>query len=211
MTGSVVLFMKRNPPAVRRSVWLLIALLLVTPFWHSILRRLGSSVILSEPAQPADLILVLGGNFFGQRVLKAAELCVEGYAPLVLFSGAPYRGRPEGEWSIGLLESKGYPREMFAVASRYSSSTREEAVVMRDEFRQRHAKRVILVTSSYHSRRAATVFKLTCPDVQFISVPAPDPDYQPDRWWADSSSRKLLFLEWTKIIGTIVLAPYHRS
>jgi uncharacterized SAM-binding protein YcdF (DUF218 family) len=206
--------MQRNSRSVRRSLSLLLALLFVLgvlPFWHSILLRLGRSVIVSEPAQPADLILVLGGNFFGQRVLQAAELCVKGYAPLVLFSGAPYRGRPEGEWSIGLLESKGYPKEMFAVASRYSTSTREEAVVMRGEFRQRHARRVILVTSSYHSRRAEIVFKLACPDVQFISVPASDPDYQPDRWWADSSSRKLLFLEWSKIIGTIVLAPYHRS
>jgi uncharacterized SAM-binding protein YcdF (DUF218 family) len=172
---------------------------------HSVLSRLGNSIISSEPAQPADLILVLGGDFWGPRVLKAAELGVQGYAPLVLISSPPYQGRPEGEFAIRLLESKGYPKEMFAVAPHYGSSTREEAVAIRNELRLRHARRVILVTSAYHSRRASMVFKRTCPGVQFISVPAPDPHYLPESWWDDTSSRRIFVSEWSKIIGTVLL------
>jgi uncharacterized SAM-binding protein YcdF (DUF218 family) len=176
-------------------------------FWLLVLPRLGGSIIASEPPQAADLILVLGGDFLGPRVLKAAELCALGYAPLVLISSPPYQGRPEGEFAIRLLESKGYPKEMFAIAAHYARSTRAEAIALRREFQRRKCKRVILVTSAYHSRRTSVVFKLVFPGVRFISVPAADFHYDPDRWLNDKVSRTLFFSEWSKIVGTLLLAP----
>ena len=196
--------------ATRRHLWLAIAALVILAlfvFRHPILSRLGESIVSSDPPQHSDLILVLAGDFLGARVLKAAELATQGFAPSVLFSSTPYQDSSEGRWSIRMLEGKGYPPDLFAVAEHNARSTREEAVVIRSELQRRRVKRVILVTSSYHSRRASIVFKIACPGVQFLSVPAPDGHYQLDRWWADSSSRKLLVVEWIKIAGTLVLAP----
>jgi len=166
----------------------------------------GSFLICSETPQRADLILVIGGDFYGPRVLKGADLAVQGYAPLVLISGPPYQqGRPEGEFAVNFLETKGYPRRLFQVFGHNAGSTIDEAIAVRAELRRRNAHRVLLVTSAYHSRRADIVFRLFCPGIHFISVPAPDNHYDPSRWWSDPSSRRLFFSECEKIVGSVLV------
>ena len=176
-----------------------------------ILTFLGSSLICSQSPESADLILVLGGDFWGPRVSKAAELGQAGFAPRVLISGPPYAGQPEGNLAIEFLVKQGYSRNLFEVFGHNASSTVAEAMALRPELTRRGAKRVILVTSSYHSRRACIVVRLFCPGIRFISVPAPDSHYAADRWWKDQSSRDLFYSEWTKILGSVVIAyPTYR-
>lgn len=165
-------------------------------------------MICSQSPREADLILVLGGDFWGPRMLKAADLSLEGYAPLVLISGPPYAdGRPEGEYAIEFLAAHGYPKQVFAVFGHQARSTIDEAIALGPELRRRRVKRVILVTSAYHSRRADIVIRLFCDSgIQFISVPASDQLYTPDQWWRDPGSRRLFFSEWSKIIGSVLVA-----
>jgi uncharacterized SAM-binding protein YcdF (DUF218 family) len=174
--------------------------------WQATLTALGSFLVDSQPPQQADLILVLGGEFWGYRVLTGAELARQRYAPIALFSGPPYHERPQGELSIDFLVQKGYPRELFEVFANRARSTITEARALRGELARRRVRRVLLVTSSYHSRRATIVLSLFCPGVQFISVPATDPRYHAAGWWNDGSSRKLFFSEWTKILGSVLFA-----
>jgi uncharacterized SAM-binding protein YcdF (DUF218 family) len=174
--------------------------------WQATLTSLGGFLVDSQPPQRADLILVLGGDFFGPRVLTGAELARLRYAPIVLISGPPYGRRPEGEMAIEFLAQKGYPRELFQVFGHHASSTIEEANVLRGELARRHVKRVLLVTSSFHSRRATIVLTLFCPGVRFISIPAADSHYHAAGWWNDDSSRKLFFSEWAKIVDSVLVA-----
>jgi uncharacterized SAM-binding protein YcdF (DUF218 family) len=174
--------------------------------WRVLLSYLGNYLVYSEPLQPADLIVVLGGNFFGQRVLQGADLEIRGYAPIALFSGGYYQGRPEGEVAIEFLAGQGYPTRGLESFSHDAESTIEEATLLRPELARRRVKRVILVTSSFHSRRTAIVFHLFCPGIQFISVPAPYPEYHANTWWMDSGSRRMFCSEWAKIMGTVVIA-----
>jgi hypothetical protein len=167
--------------------------------WPATLTSLGGFLVDSQPPQAADLILVLGGDFWGPRVLTGADLGTQRYAPVVLFSGPPYYARPQGELSIEFLVKEGYPSEMFQVFANQAHSTIAEAKALRGELARRHARRVLLVTSSYHSRRAA------CPGVQFISIPAPDGHYHVAGWWNDKSSRRLFFSEWSKILGSVLV------
>jgi hypothetical protein len=68
----------------RRWLWRLLAgcvlaMVLVAAFrWQATLEALGNYLICSHAAKPADLILVLAGDFYGPRVLKAAELARQG-------------------------------------------------------------------------------------------------------------------------------------
>jgi len=183
---------------------ILAAVLLIR--WQAALSLLGSSVIDSQAPRPADLILVLGGDFWGPRVVKAAELSALGYAPTVLISGPPYAGRPEGELAVDFLVKRGFRREMFAVFPHTAASTVGEALALRGELARRGVKRVILVTSNYHSRRAAMVFQLFCPGIRFNSVPAPDSHYYAEGWWKSADSREIFLSEWTKIFGTLMIA-----
>jgi uncharacterized SAM-binding protein YcdF (DUF218 family) len=174
--------------------------------WQATLSFLGRYLVCSQTPQSADLILVLAGDFFGARVLKAAELVTQGYAPLVLISGTPYQGRPEGEVAIEFLAKQGYPTRLFESFAHDARSTIQEAVALRPELRRRHVQRVILVTSEFHSRRSSIVFGLFCPGIHFISVPGLDPTYHPNNWWTDEHSRTLFYSEWEKICGTVLMA-----
>ena len=91
--------------------------------------------------------------------------------PVVLISGTPYQGRPEGEVAIEFLAKQGYPTRLFDSFAHNARSTIQEAVALRPELRRRHVQRVILVTSEFHSRRSSIVFGLFCPGIHFISVP----------------------------------------
>jgi len=198
----------RRKIAIRIAVLVVLAIPVVA---YELRLHAGTFLVCSGRPQPADLILVIGGDFYGPRVLKGADLAVQGYAPLVLIAGPPYQqGRSESEFAIDFLTAKGYPRELFQAFGHHANSTAAEATVVGAELRRRKVRRVILVTASYHSRRADIVFRLFNPDIHFISVPASDPHYDPDHWWTDLESRHLFFSECEKIVGTVLIAyPRH--
>jgi uncharacterized SAM-binding protein YcdF (DUF218 family) len=148
------------------------ALLLVALIrWQTTLSLLGRYLIYSQAPQSADIILVLAGDFYGPRVLKAAELAKQGYAPLVLISGGRYQDGMEGDYAIAFLATRGYSTRLFESFGHTARSTIEEAIALRNELRRRRVKRVLLVTSDFHSRRSSIVFRLFCPGIDFISVP----------------------------------------
>jgi uncharacterized SAM-binding protein YcdF (DUF218 family) len=101
------------------------------------------------------------------------------------------------------LARRGYSTHMLGRFGHHAQSTVEEAVALRANS---IVKRVILVTSDFHSRRSAIVFRLFCPGVDFISVPGPEPDFHADRWWMDRHSKSLFYSEWIKVFGTILMA-----
>ncbi len=202
-----------RPRPVGRALLILAltALALLLLRWEVTLTQLGSYLVCSDPPQRADLILVMGGDFLGPRMVKAAQLASEGFAPLVLVSGPPYRDRPEGEFGVDFLVRQGYPRGWFAIFGHHQASTLGEVLALRSELRRRAVRSVIVVTSEYHSRRCALLFRLFCPELRLISSPGPDPHYHVQAWWRDESSRKLFFSEWTKILGSVLVAyPAYR-
>ena len=174
--------------------------------WETTLAWIGEFPICSDRLAPADLILVMGGDFWGPRVLTGADLGKQKYAPLVLISGPPYRGRPEGELAVDFLVSRGYPRSLFAVFGHNEGSTVGEAIMLRREFERRHVKRVIVVTSNYHSRRSKIVLSLFCRGIKFMSAPSPDSHYDPTLWWHDAAMRDLFEGEIAKILGSVFVA-----
>lgn len=196
----------------RSFLFLAIALLVAALIqWRAVLAYLGEFLVSPQAPQSADLILVLAGDFWGPRVVKGADLAMQGYAPVALFSGTPYQGRMDGELAIEFLAKMGYPTRSFQSFGHHATSTITEAIVLRPEVERRGVKRVLLVTSAYHSRRAGIVFRLFCPGIQFIAIGAPDNLYCPDDWWEDANSRKLFVSEWAKIFGTILFEyPKHR-
>ena len=180
--------------------------------WQAVLNWAGNYLVCSDPLERADLVLVMGGDFWGPRVTTAAQLGTRGLAPLVLISGPPYMVQPENIWepegklAIDLLVRQGYPRSLFAVFAHNEHSTLSEVLALRGELARRHPRRVIVVTSSFHSRRCIILFRLFCPGIHFLSAPAEDVHYRPNEWWLDASSRHLFFSEWTKIWGSILIA-----
>jgi uncharacterized SAM-binding protein YcdF (DUF218 family) len=76
----------------------------------------------------------------------------------------------------------------------------EEAQAVTPELRRLGAKRVILVTSDYHTRRAGKIFRAAAPDLMFYVVAAPDVHFTAHGWWHSREGRKTFVLEWTKTV-----------
>ena len=174
--------------------------------WYPLaLTSAGMFLFDAEAPSHADLILVLGGDFWGPRVLKGADLGMHAFAPRVMISGPFYQGRPEGDLAIEFLVQKGYPHELFVSFAHHAASTIDEAQAVAPELRRLGVRNVILVTRGSHSRRAKIVFRLFCPGVDFRSVPAHDDQFQAEQWWTDPRRREIFFLEWSKILGTVLV------
>jgi len=189
----------------RRALLLLFFVVLVVGaiIFHSIwFTWLGSYLVRDDGPAKADIVVVLGGDFKGTRILKGAELAWEGYAPLVLVSGSgAIYGFHESDLAVNFAESHGYHEQLFVKCKYAAQSTRDEARAVAAELRRRQVRRFLLVTSTFHSHRAASVFQQEAPDLQFRVVTSPDPYFSPGHWWQSREGQKRFFEEWEKTVA----------
>ena len=59
-----------------------------------------------------------------------------------------------------------------------------------------------LVTSNYHTRRAAWLWRKENPGLRVNVVPAPDPYFTPETWFKSREGRKTFVIEWAKKIAS---------
>jgi uncharacterized SAM-binding protein YcdF (DUF218 family) len=155
----------------------------------------------SQPV-PADLVVVLAGDFTGRRVLKGAELVRQGYAPQALISGpSGAYGMYECDLAIQFAERHGYPASYFIRLPHEARSTREEAAVIVGTLRERHAHTVDVVTSDYHTRRAGSILRAEAQGIDVHMVAAPDEYFSASGWWKNREGRKTFLLEWMKTVA----------
>ena len=169
------------------------------------LRAIGGYLIQSDGPERADVALVLAGDAVGQRILRGAELKEQGFVPVVWVSGpAGMYGHTEDELAIEFAVKKGKPREWFQAAPNEATSTADEARLLLPRLRDAGVKRLLLVTSTYHTRRAGKIFRATAariaPEISIRTVAATDRDYPPDRWWQLRQGRKVFFFEGAKTV-----------
>ncbi|HMC90549.1 MAG TPA: YdcF family protein [Gemmataceae bacterium] len=169
-----------------------------------LLRAAGEFWVVNEPLEAADAILLLSDdNYLADRAVRAAELYHAGWAPRVVASGRQLR-RYAGISELmrrDLLE-RGVPANSVVVFPHTSDSTREEAQALGRLVVERGWRRVVVVTSNYHTRRARYIFRRVFPPaVQVRVTPARDTYYDPDGWWHSRQGVKIFFREtW----GTLV-------
>jgi len=171
------------------------------------LPALGYALIHDEGPAKADLVVVLGGDHYGLRILKAGELVRQGYAPAALVSGpAGFYGAYESDLAIPFAMRHGYPREYFIPLPNEALSTREEAAVVLAELRRRKVRSVLVVTSDYHTARAARIYRAALraagggPAMRVAA--APDEFFRPDSWWRTRQAQKIFLVEWCKTIAS---------
>ena len=143
--------------------------------WSSpwFLMLVGGGLERGYPPQPvqdlpqADVIVVLGGGLSSPTAMTlypelssgadrgwhAARCYHAGKAPVILFSGVA-----EGPGMKQFLTDLGVPPEKIILESE-SKNTYENSLFTREKLKDLQAKRVILVTSAWHLRRAMMTFK----------------------------------------------------
>jgi uncharacterized SAM-binding protein YcdF (DUF218 family) len=180
---------------------ILLALLLVI-LRTQILGAFGAYLVQAESPQKADAALVLAGDEWGNRILTGAQLARDGYVPKVLVSGPDGAyGNYECDLAIPFAVKHGYPASYFVHVEHQGRSTLGEAKAVLIEIRRMGIKRLIVVTSNFHTRRARFIFRKLAPDLQILVVAAPDGNFTADGWWHNREGRKTFLLEWTKTVA----------
>lgn len=187
----------------RRILLLLLMLGLIAWFERDrILTGLGQALVESSPPEKADIIVVLAGDPTGNRILKAGELVRDGYAPLALISGpGDEYGLHECDLAIPFAVKRGYPESEFAHAEHDATSTRAEVAALTPDLRRRGVHKVLLVTSDYHTRRAAKLFRAAAPEMTVVVTAAPDKYFTPGGWWKNREGQKTFLTEWEKTVA----------
>ncbi len=188
----------------------LAALAVLAFLTHSLwLRALAYALIRDDGPARADIAVVLAGDFFGHRLEKGAQLVKQGYVPAVLVSGPPgVYGHNEADLAAEFIEREGYPAQWFIPFPSAAHSTKDEAGFVLRELRRRNLRSFLLVTSDFHSARAARIFAAAESALGYYPamrvVTAPDEYFRPDSWWRDRDAQKTVFFEWTKTIATVL-------
>lgn len=141
---------------------------------------------------PADYIVVLSGGS-ETRPFAAAELYRRGLAPrVVIFHAREEPGPDVGAPALTqvqiyrrVLEMEGVPAAAIAQLPGRVDSTRDEARALRRLLVAHPARRVIIVTSPEHTRRARWTFQktLTGMAVEVRMAPARHPRFDETNWW----------------------------
>ena len=133
----------------------------------------------------ADAIVVFAGGAgesatagggYQERVRQAVDLYDAGYAPRLIFStGIVYAFR-EAEIMRDLATGLGVPADAIILEER-AGSTYENVTFVRDIARQYASRRVLLVSSPYHMRRALLTWRKQAPDIEVVATPVPGSQY----------------------------------
>jgi DUF218 domain len=171
-----------------------------------ILRGVGHWFVVDEAPQPSDAIVMLGDdNFRGDRAAQAAQLFKAGWSSRVVASGRslrPYAGIAELEAHD--LASDGVPDSNIIRFNHSASDTHEECVFIGQLVAQKKWAKIIVVTSTYHTRRSRYICDRSLPPGTELRMSAArDSEFDPDNWWKSRLGMRILFHEAVGMVVTM--------
>jgi len=189
-------------------IGLLIGIVLTVGLGVFALAAVGHALAVEDPLEKADAIVVISGDT-GARANTAIALWKQGYAPIIVFSGAAID--PDSVSSAEIMRREallqGVP-ENATLIEPASATTEENATEVAKLMVQRKLRSAILVTSPYHQRRAALLFARSFEPASLVlrNYPARDPDWDPNLWWRHDPLRSRTLVELAKL-GAELLRP----
>lgn len=201
----------KNNNIERALTMVIICLALVT---FTVLKRsawlpwLYSYLDVSEPPQHADVIIALAGE--SGRVPYAIELYEQGYAPYVLVSEHS-RG---AQRALDTMVEAGISPQAVILNERPGGSTWSEAQAILAILDDRNLSSAIIVTNSWHTRRAAATYQALQGDrdlhLTFVGIDEPAAAYS---WWQNGQGQRAVGIEYLKTVyylfryGVVAIQP----
>jgi uncharacterized SAM-binding protein YcdF (DUF218 family) len=167
-----------------------------------------------DPLQKADAIFVLAGTRT-MRLLEAVDLYKEGHAPVVALSPGfveptesllrerGVRFPREVEQERDLLGQIGVPPAAVIATSGSADNTAQEAAILRGLVTAHAWRRVIVVTSKFHTRRAGFAFRreLAGTGAEVVIRASRYDPADPAHWWRYRRDYRFAITEWLKLIA----------
>ncbi|HEV2147333.1 MAG TPA: YdcF family protein [Longimicrobiaceae bacterium] len=200
-------------PRLRRAGGILLALAVVALAAYALRAPLLTGVArlltVRDPVSRAELILALGGEL-NTRPFHAAELYRRGVAPRVVL--VRERSGPAVEAgffpnrtdvAVRILRRAGVPAEAITVLEPPggAGSTADEARALRAYVLRSGARRVVVVTNSYHSRRARMALRRGTrgTGAEILMSPVPAWAFSERDWWQSEDGVIAYFNEYLKL------------
>ncbi len=177
--------------------------------------QLGPYLTKEDSLVKADAIFVLAGTRI-QRPLEGVDLYLEGQAPRLVmtrefqetdaYKDIAERGHPvatDVERARDVFVSMGVPREAIMIPDRTHDSTAAEAITLRELAAKYGWRRVIVVTSRYHQRRAGFAMRreLRGTNVQVIMRASRYDPLRGERWWTRRAEVRWVVSELPKLVA----------
>ena len=193
---------------------LLLILAVSYVFRVPLLTGLARFLIVDDLLEPADIVFVLNGDPH-TRPARASELLHRGLAPCIVIAReedppAVKMGLyPNGtDVSLGVMDRLGVPEARIIVlpVDGGATSTRDEALILRQYIGEQGIERIILVTSAFHTRRAEWIFekeRMGSSATLQISA-APHWGFDETNWWKSERGLIALTNEYIKLLYYLV-------
>jgi uncharacterized SAM-binding protein YcdF (DUF218 family) len=179
-----------------------------------VLSWLGSLMVVADPIQTADAIVILDGSYFGEREIVAADLYKDGYASRIIVTlgyepqsseilrQRSVRPASPKEFKLLLLRELGVPDDAIVVLEEGVESTFDEANLVADWVDGANIGSLILVTTRFHSARALYIFQRVFGDrnVRLTMYPTSVDYFNPDTWWQNRTTLRIGLFELQKLL-----------
>jgi uncharacterized SAM-binding protein YcdF (DUF218 family) len=209
-----VIFKSRHAEKKGLRAWRLVRLaLLGLVVWSVAAWIAARALIVGAELERADALVVLSGSgTYVERTQWAARLFREGRAPKIILTEDPV----PGPWSqeeqrnptfteraMAELKRAGVPADRIEVLPGPVTSTYEEAVLLRPYAASRGLRSILVVTSSYHSRRALWTMRRAFDgsgiEIGLDAVPPGRQAPRPALWWLKPLGWRMVALEYLKM------------
>jgi uncharacterized SAM-binding protein YcdF (DUF218 family) len=170
---------------------------------------MGGILIVADPLEQADAIVVLSGGST-DRIKYAARLHREGYGQYLIITetGIRYPGDPKAasQYAIDLAMDQGVPEELILSSETRVSSTADEARIAREISETSGFTRLIVVTDSYHTFRTRLIFRsiFRGSGIKIMVRPASGHWYESSTWFMSRDGWQTTLSEYIKTIGFLL-------
>jgi uncharacterized SAM-binding protein YcdF (DUF218 family)/glycosyltransferase involved in cell wall biosynthesis len=139
----------------------------------------AAPLVRSVPPGPADAIVVFAGGVgesgragggAQERIAQAVDLFKSGYAPVMILSSGYVYSFKEAEVMRALAVDQSVPASAI-VLERRAANTYQNVTFVDEILREHGWRRVLLVSSPYHMRRALLVWRKQAPEVTVLPSP----------------------------------------
>jgi len=173
----------------------------------------GTWLVVADPLQPAEAVVVLGGQL-PFRAMEAAAVYKQKWtrevwvtqggllAEDVALAKMGIEPTPEHEYSRQVLDRLGVPRDVIRVLPGHNVNTADEVRTVARELKSTGGDRVILITSKYHTRRVKVIWHaLVGSRPEAIVRYTPDDPFEPARWWRNTADVNSVWREWFGLLN----------
>jgi len=174
----------------------------------------GRYLVYEDPLEKSDAIVILAGARV-ERWLEGVDLYRAGWAPRLFISpgrmedaeiqirSLGIRFPSDAELARDAIVQMKVPESAVETLPGSLDNTAQEAAAVREIAEARHLRRVIVVTSKYHTRRARFAFvrELAKTNVQVLIRASRYDPAKPDRWWTSRADARYVAAELEKLLA----------